>query len=106
MSSANLNHNWYYLAFKEMVKSTAGPWVYDSTRPKTATDNLLAPMYSAMIGQSFVMKVTPEGKIVELKGIDEMYLRIAERIVENEDESVRKRIMWYSNGQFELSISY
>ena len=52
------------------------------------------------------MKVTPEGKIVELKGIDEMYLRIAERIVENEDESVRKRIRWYSNGQFELSISY
>jgi hypothetical protein len=44
-----------------------------------------------MIGQSFVMKVTPDGKMLELQGIDEMYLRMAEKIVESEDESIRKR---------------
>lgn len=41
-----------------------------------------------MIGQSFVAKVTPQGKIVELDGLDEMHQRMAEMVVENEDRAI------------------
>jgi hypothetical protein len=82
-----------YLTLREKAGSAAGQMEYDSTKPDAATDHAFAQTYSAMIGQSFVMKVTPEGKMVELKGIDEMYLRMAEKIVEGEDESIRKRAM-------------
>jgi len=83
-----------YLTLQEKGGSAAGQMEYDSTKPDdplAPTYNAFAPMYSAMMGQSFVMKVTPEGKMVELKGIDKMYLGMAEKIVEGEDESIRKR---------------
>ena len=83
-----------YLTFREKGGSAAGQMEYDSTKPDdpfAPTYNAFAPTYSAMMGQSFVMKVTPEGKMVELKGIDEMYLRMAETIVEGEDETMRRR---------------
>ena len=35
---------------------------YDSTKPSTAKGNL-GLMYTAMMGQSFIVRVTPEGKI-------------------------------------------
>jgi hypothetical protein len=82
-----------YLTFREKGSSSAGTMEYDSTKPDVATDYAFASTYSAMIGQSFVMKVTPDGKMLELQGIDEMYLRMAEKIVEGEDESIRKRAM-------------
>jgi hypothetical protein len=80
-----------YLTLQEKAESVPGKMEYDSTKPDAATDHAFALTYSAMIGQSFVMKVTPEGKMLELQGIDEMYLGMAEKIVEGEDESVRKR---------------
>jgi hypothetical protein len=43
-----------------------------------------------MIGQSFVAKVTPEGKIVKLDGLAEMYQQMAEPLVEYEDEATRQ----------------
>ncbi len=82
-----------YLTLQEKAESVAGKMEYDSTKPDAATDHAFAQTYSSMIGQSFVMKVTPDGKMVELKGIDEMYLGMAEKIVEGEDESIRKRAM-------------
>ncbi|TKJ36460.1 MAG: hypothetical protein CEE38_11640 [Planctomycetes bacterium B3_Pla] len=80
-----------YLALREKGGSAAGQMEYDSTKPDTGAANPFAPTYSAMMGKSFVMKVTPYGKMLELQGIDEMYLRMAEKIVEDEDESIRKR---------------
>lgn len=54
---------------------------YDSTRPETAdANNPVVRMYAAMAGQSLLMKVTPKGKIVEVKGFDEMMQQMAEKM--------------------------
>jgi hypothetical protein len=80
-----------YLTFKEKSESEAGRMEYDSTKPDAVADNPLAPTYAALIGQSLVMKVTPVGQ-VEIKGIDEMYRQMAERIIEAEDALRKKRL--------------
>jgi len=80
-----------YLSLKEKTESNHGDFEYDSTKPETFDGNPLATSYNAMIGQGFVMKITPDGKIAELKGIDEMYTRMAEKIVEAEDKLLSKR---------------
>jgi len=81
-----------YLKLKEKDASQQGQMEYDSTNPKISTDNPFAPTYSAMIGQGFIMKVSPEGKILALSGIDEMYLKMAEKIADSEDEGIRERL--------------
>jgi len=81
-----------YLAFREKGGSAAGTMAYDSTKPDVGADNPLAPSYSSMIGKSFVMRVTPDGRLLGLSGIDEMYLQMAQTIIENEDESIRERM--------------
>ncbi|KPL21475.1 MAG: hypothetical protein AMJ75_09925 [Phycisphaerae bacterium SM1_79] len=81
-----------YLTFKEKTTGVVGQMEYDSTAPDKAVDYPFARTYSAMMGQNFVMKVTPGGKIVELKGIDEMFLRTAGKTIESEDESIRKKL--------------
>ena len=81
-----------YLTVKEKSKSAAGQMEYDSTKLDASTDNPFGATYSAMIGQSFVMKIAPKGKIVEIKGIDEMYRRMAEKIVQDEDTLRKKRL--------------
>jgi hypothetical protein len=63
---------------------------YDSTKPDVGVYNPFASTYSAMIGKSFNIRVTPKGKMIGLNGIDQMYLQMAQKIVENEDESIRK----------------
>ncbi|MHC4118686.1 MAG: DUF6263 family protein, partial [Planctomycetota bacterium] len=81
-----------YLAIKEKGQGAAAQMQYDSTTPDVPTEYGFAPMYSAMIGQSFQAKVTPEGIITGLEGVGEMYLAMAETIVQGEDEAARKRI--------------
>ena len=82
-----------YLTIHEINKTPVGPMEYDSTKPDTAVSYMnFGPLYTAMIGQSFRAKVTPEGRIVELAGLAEMYSQMAERVVENEDEATRLRM--------------
>ncbi|MHC4167212.1 MAG: DUF6263 family protein [Planctomycetota bacterium] len=81
-----------YLTIKEKGQGLAEQMQYDSTTPDVPTEHPFAPTYSAMIGQSFVAKVAWQGMIVGLEGVDEMFLRVAERIVQGEDEATRKRI--------------
>jgi len=81
-----------YLKLKEKGASQYGQMEYDSTKPEISADNPFAPTYSAMIGQGFIMKVSPEGKILELVGMDEMYLKMAEKIADSEDEDIKKRL--------------
>ena len=81
-----------YLKLKEKGASQGGQMEYDSSNPEITDDNLLAPIYSAMIGQGFIMKVSPEGKILELTGIDEMYSKMAEKLADSEDENLRKTL--------------
>jgi len=81
-----------YLAIKEQGQGAAAQMQYDSTTPDVSTDYPFGPMYSAMIGQSFLAKVTPEGRMIGLDGIGQMYLAMAEAIVRGEDDATRKRI--------------
>ncbi len=73
-----------YLAIKESGQGPAAAMQYDSTTPDVPSRHPFAPTYSAMIGRSFVAKVTPVGMITGLEGLDEMYLQMAERIVQDE----------------------
>lgn len=61
---------------------------YDSTKPQPTGDNM-ARMYSAMMGESFIARVTPQGKIVELE-LDKMYLGMAKKMMESEDETIKE----------------
>jgi len=81
-----------YLSLKEKTESNQGDFEYDSTKPETFEGNPLAMSYNAMIGQGFVMKITPDGKVAKLRGIDEMCGQMAEKIVDAEDVSIKKRI--------------
>lgn len=79
-----------YRTLKEKTSSTAGEFEYDPENPSTLAECPLAPTYTAMIGESFVMKVAGNGKIVELAGYDEMLSRMAEKMVVAEDEMISK----------------
>jgi DNA-directed RNA polymerase subunit RPC12/RpoP len=82
-----------YLTIHEISKTPNGSMEYDSTKPGTAVSYLnFGPLFTAMIGQSFTAKVTPEGRIVELAGLAEMHSQMAERVVENEDKAIRQRM--------------
>lgn len=81
-----------YLSLKEKGESNQGKMEYDSTKPEIFEGNPLAASYNAMIGQGFVMKITPDGKVAKLTGIDEMYGQMAKKIVDAEDVSIRKKI--------------
>jgi hypothetical protein len=77
-----------YRTLQQKATSTAGEFEYNSTDPCTAVNNPLAPTYAALMGDGFIMKVTPEGEIVGLDGIDEMFMRMAEKIVVAEDKLI------------------
>lgn len=65
------------------------PFGYDSTKPQSPDDNM-ARMYSAMMGESFIARVTPQGKIVALE-LDKMYLGMADKMMESEDKMIKDR---------------
>ena len=76
-----------YLTIHEVLRTAQRHKEYDSTKPDTAGESL----FSAMIGQSFVAKVTTEGQIIELDGLDEMHRRIAEAAVRKQEEVLRRK---------------
>ena len=47
----------------------------------------------ALIGRSFIVRVTPKGEIVELNGLDKMFLQMAEKVMVAEDELISKAPM-------------
>ena len=48
-----------YQSIKEKGGTGQATLEYDSTKPETFADNPFAPTYNAMMGQGFVMKITP-----------------------------------------------
>jgi len=82
-----------YQTLQEKTESTFGGFEYDSKKTYTAKDNSLAPAYTALMGQSFIARVTPKGEIVGLDGLDEMFSRMAEKILVAEDEFISKAPM-------------
>jgi hypothetical protein len=79
-----------YRTLQEKTSSTAGSMEYDSTDPSTHDGNPMANTYTAMMREGFLMKVAGNGRIVELTGFDEMFSRMAEKIVVAEDETISK----------------
>jgi len=54
---------------------------YDSTEQSIADDYSKIPaIQAAGVGESFVIKVTPKGKVIELRGIEQMHSRMIEKI--------------------------
>ena len=53
---------------------------YDSTKPAADINNpqakMMVGMYKAMMGQNFVMKLTPKGKVLAIEGFDEMMAKM------------------------------
>lgn len=45
---------------------------YDSEKDKEAPDEPMAQMMSKLVGQSFTMKMTPSGKVTDVKGFDKI----------------------------------
>ncbi len=45
---------------------------FDSADPNINTDNPMAAMYSAMLGRSFIARMTPQGKMLGFEGLKEM----------------------------------
>ena len=69
----------------------AGPGMeYDSTKPQDTSDPM-AGHYSAFIGASFPIEVSPRGEIVEM-GTDELFLAVAGNIMEREDRMMREKL--------------
>ncbi|MCP4611891.1 MAG: hypothetical protein GY845_24575 [Planctomycetes bacterium] len=63
---------------------------YDSEKPVSPDDNI-TQMYSALMGESFIARVTPRGKVAELE-LDKMYLSMAQKMMESEDKMLRNRL--------------
>jgi hypothetical protein len=56
---------------------------YDSTRQSIADDYSKIPgIEAASVGESFVVKLTPKGEIIEVRGLEEMYSQIFEKVEE------------------------
>jgi len=56
---------------------------YDSTKQSIADDYSKIPeIEAAGVGETFVIKLTPKGEIIEVKDLEEMYSRIFEKVEE------------------------
>jgi len=80
----------YRSLLEKTLKADVIALEYDSTKHSMFTDNPLAPTYTALMGQSFIARVSPKGEIVELKGLNEMFSQIAEKVIAAEDELIGK----------------
>ncbi len=78
---------------KTKAQSPGGTLEFDSTKADANPGNPLAPMYNALIGQSFKIKVASNGKILELQSLDEMIAKMAEKMVAAEDKKMDKTVL-------------
>ena len=65
---------------KTKRKSPTNTFEFDSTKPDAGPKSGPAPIYSALIGQDFKIKVASNGNILELIAIDDMILKMAEKM--------------------------
>ena len=85
---------------KTKKKSPTGTIEFDSTKLDINPNNRLAPIYSALIGQSFKIKVASNGNVLELQSIDDMYLKMAEKVIAAEDEKMDKKAIQEKNQKY------
>jgi len=81
----NMSIKTTYQNIHTRMEGPMGVMEYDSTKPpQPGADNPMSAMYKAMLGQSFVMKLSPKGQILEIKGIDEMIAKMIDKMAPNE----------------------
>ena len=81
-------------------KTPTGTMYFDSTKPDVNPNNRLAPIYSALFGQSFKIKVASNGNILELQSIDDMFLKMAEKVIAAEDKKMDKKAIQEKNQKY------
>jgi len=81
-------------------KSPMSTIEFDSTKPDTGPSNQINSVYSALVGQSFKIKVASNGNILELLSIDDMVLKMAEKVIAAEDEKMDKRAIQKLNQKY------
>jgi len=80
-----------YLNIHIKMEGPMGVMEYDSTKPpQPGAENPMSAMYKAMVGQSFAMKLTPKGRILDIKGMDEMIAKMIEQMAV--DEAMKQHI--------------
>jgi len=81
----NMSIKTTYQNIHNRMEGPMGVMEYDSTKPQQpGADNPMSAMYKAMVGHSFVMKLTPKGEILEIKGIDEMIAKMIDKMATDE----------------------
>jgi hypothetical protein len=85
---------------KTKKKAPSSTIKFDSTKPDAGSYNRLTPIYSALIGQSFKIKVAPNGNILELQSIGDMYLKMAEKVIAAEDKKMDKKAIQEKNQKY------
>jgi hypothetical protein len=84
MEIKNFDNNIYTVLFtykrtSMKIANTAMNIEYDSAKSQNANNPITAPM-AALVGQSFTMKMTPKGKVLEVTGMDELIDTITETL--------------------------
>ena len=74
-------------------KSPGSTTEFDSTKPDAGPYHPLTAMYSALIGQSFKIRLASNGNILELQSIDDMILKMAEQVMAAEDKKMDKKTL-------------
>jgi len=65
---------------------------YDSNKQSLADDDPNLPVIKAAgVGESFDIKITPNGKIIGLYGLEKMHTRITERVIAWDKEHLEKK---------------
>jgi len=86
-ANGNMDVETTYKAMKIAMDGPMGHMEFDSANPKPVDPNrpdekMLAAMFSAIAGSKFQMKMTPTGKTLEIRGINEMVAKMREKIKE------------------------
>lgn len=83
--NGNMSIKTTYQNIHTRMEGPMGVMEYDSTRPQQpGADNPMSAMYKAMLGQSFITKLSPKGQILEINGIDEMVAKMIDKIATDE----------------------
>ena len=64
---------------------------YDSTKQYVDMNKPFIPAEAGRVGLSFVMRVTPNGEVLKLNGIEQMLLEMAENFMALQDKAMTKK---------------
>ncbi len=93
-ADGNISIKTTYQTIHIKMEGPMGVMEYDSTRPEEAgAANPMSAMYKAMLGQSFVMKLSPKGGVLDIKGMDEMIAKMIDKMATNEAMKQQAREM-------------